>query len=52
MDYRIEITGTDGIFLRAAQGTVQTISPINNEGVMKIVDGTEKQFSSHSKKRN
>ena len=41
MDYRIEITGTDGIFLRAAQGTVQTISPTNNEGVMKIVDGTE-----------
>ncbi len=41
MDYRIEITGTDGIFLRAVQGTSQTISLTNNDGIMKFVDGTE-----------
>lgn len=45
MDYRIEITGTDGIFLRAAQGTVQTISPTNNEGIMKFFDGGKLFFS-------
>jgi hypothetical protein len=41
MDYRIEITGTDGIFLRAVQGTSQTISLTNNDGIMKFVDGIE-----------
>ena len=39
MDYRIEITGTDGIFLRAAQGTTQTLSTTNQDGMVKIFDG-------------
>lgn len=41
IDYRIEVTGTDGIFLRAVHGTVQTVSPTDNEGIMKFVDGAE-----------
>ncbi len=41
MDYRIEITGTDGIFLRAAQGTTQTLSTTNQDGMMKIFDGVK-----------
>ena len=39
MDYRIEVTGTDGIFLRAAQGTSQTLSIANQDGMTKIFDG-------------
>ena len=39
MDYRIEVTGTDGIFLRAAQGTSQTLSITNQDGMTKIFDG-------------
>lgn len=39
IDYRIEVTGTDGILLRAVQGTSQTISPTNNEGITKFADG-------------
>ena len=41
MDYRIGITGTDGIFLRAVEGTTQTLSTTNQEGIMKIFDGVE-----------
>jgi len=41
MDYRIGITGTDGIFLRAVEGTAQTVSTTNQEGIMKIFDGIE-----------
>lgn len=39
IDYRIEITGTDGIFLRATQGTTQTLSAINQDGIEKIFEG-------------
>lgn len=39
MDYRIEITGTDGIFLRAVQGTTQTFSSTNENGIIKLFDG-------------
>lgn len=41
MDYRIEVTGTDGIFLRAAQGTTQTLSTTNQDGMTKIFDGVK-----------
>lgn len=41
IDYRIEITGTDGIFLRVTQGTTQTLSTINQNGIEKIFNGTE-----------
>ena len=45
MEYRIDITGTDGIFLRVAQGTAQTISPIENNGIMKFVDAGQLFFN-------
>ena len=32
MDYRMEVTGTDGIFLRGSVGTTQIISMINTNG--------------------
>lgn len=41
MDYRIEVTGTDGIFLRVAQGTTQTVSFTNQDGMTKIFDGVK-----------
>ena len=41
MDYRIEVTGTDGIFLRAAQGTTQTLSTTTQDGMVKIFDGVK-----------
>ena len=41
MDYRIDVTGTDGIFLRAAQGTTQTLSITNQDGMTKIFDGVK-----------
>ena len=42
MDYRIEITGTDGIFMRAAQGTSLTSSNTANlELTTKIIEGTK-----------
>lgn len=39
MDYRIEVTGTDGIFLRAIEGSTQTISTTNQDGTEKIFEG-------------
>ncbi len=41
MDYRIETTGTDSIFLRASLGTSQTLSIANQDGIEKITDGIE-----------
>jgi len=41
MDYRIETTGTDSIFLRVSSGTSQTLSIANQDGIEKVVDGIE-----------
>ena len=41
MDYRIEVTGTDGIFLRAIEGSTQTISTTNQDGIEKIFEGKD-----------
>lgn len=46
MSYRIDVTGTDGILLRASYGTTQTISSINQGGFLKIFDGM-KLFTSY-----
>ena len=40
MDYRIDVTGTDSIFLRVAQGATQTLS-VNQDGYKMIFDGIE-----------
>ncbi|MDC0155052.1 glycosyltransferase family 39 protein [Nitrosopumilus sp.] len=39
MDYRIEITGSDGIFLRAIEGSTQTITTTNQDLSQKIFEG-------------
>ncbi|WP_238527541.1 ArnT family glycosyltransferase [Candidatus Nitrosarchaeum limnium] len=39
INYRIEVTGTDGIFLRATQGTTQTLSTLNQDEGVKIFEG-------------
>ena len=41
MDYRIEITGSDGIFLRAIESSTQSISTTNQEGIEKIFEGAK-----------
>jgi len=39
MDYRIETTGTDSIFLRVSSGTSQTLSIANQDVIEKVSDG-------------
>ena len=39
IDYRIDVTGTDSIFFRVVQGTTQTVSTTNQDGIVKIFDG-------------
>jgi uncharacterized membrane protein len=41
MSYRIEVTGYDGIFQRAAHGTGQILSSTNQNGVIGIINGVE-----------
>ena len=41
MDYRIEITGSDGIFLRAIESSTLSVSTVNQEGVGKIFEGSK-----------
>ena len=41
MNYRIEVTGNDGIFLRASGETVRILSDSNHEGTNGIVAGLE-----------
>ena len=41
MDYRIEITGSDGIFLRAIESSTLTVSTVNQDGVGKVFEGSK-----------
>tara|TARA_B110001454_G_C12714476_1_gene432063 strand:- start:529 stop:2049 length:1521 start_codon:yes stop_codon:yes gene_type:complete len=46
MDYRIDTTGTDSIFLRVVQGTSQTASIVSEDGITKAFEGL-KLFTSY-----